>query len=62
MAPTNSAATNGGGGTSSGGEVVADFAFLLVDRTSQQAAKTLTRSSDFMGNNVITVVHFYDGG
>jgi hypothetical protein len=61
MAPTNSGATSGGGG-SGGGDVVADFAFLLVDRTNQQAAPTLTRSSDFMGNNVITVIHFYDGG
>jgi hypothetical protein len=47
------------------GEVVPDFAFLLVDRTTLQASTTLTKSRDFFfddTNDIMTIVHFYDGG
>jgi hypothetical protein len=45
-----------------GREVVPDFAFMLVDRTTLQASTTLTKSRDFFDTNVMTIVHFYDGG
>jgi hypothetical protein len=45
-----------------GREVVPDFAFMLVDRTTLQASTTFTKSRDFFDTNVMTIVHFYDGG